>query len=162
MRIFSINRGVKGSRTLQEHAIRFAYMITEVAKKRAKIISFWKKYGFPAVEEAYSVKRRTLFGWQKKLREGKGKLESLNCGSRSPKNKRRRRYDWRIIEEIKHLRLLYPNLGEKKIHSLLLEFCAPPSISGVPSRLPLAVSSKTRVVCVQLLCAPTAGARYSR
>jgi len=126
MRIFSINRGVKGSRTLQEHAIRFAYMITEVAKKRAKIISFWKKYGFPAVEEAYSVKRRTLFLWQKKLREGKGKLESLNCGSRSPKNKRRRRYDWRIIEEIKHLRLLYPNLGEKKIHSLLLEFCAPP------------------------------------
>ena len=125
MRIFSINRGVKGSRTLQEHAIRFAYMITEVAKKRAKIISFWKKYGFPAVEEAYSVKRRTLFLWQKKLREGKGKLESLNCGSRSPKNKRRRRYDWRIIEEIKHLRLLYPNLGEKKIHSLLLEFCAP-------------------------------------
>lgn len=125
MRITSINRGVKGSRTLQEYAIRFAYMIKEEAKKRAKIISFWKTYGLAATTEAYDVKRRTLFLWQKKLRVGRGKLESLNCGSRAPKNKRKRRYDWRIIEEIKRLRLLYPNLGEKKLHPLLAEFCAP-------------------------------------
>src|SRR3989338_11185390 len=69
MRIFSVNSGVKGSRTAQEYAIRFAYMISEVAKKRAKIISFWKRYGSSAVEEAYGVKKRTLFLWQQKLRQ---------------------------------------------------------------------------------------------
>ena len=125
MRITHINRGVKGSRTLQEYAIRFAYMISEEAKKRAKIISFWKKYGLAATEEAYGVKRRTLFGWQRKLKVGKGKLESLNCGSRAPKKKRQRRYDWRIVDEIGRLRGrdVHPNLGEKKLHPLLEGFC---------------------------------------
>ncbi|MBT9170987.1 MAG: hypothetical protein DDT18_01344 [Actinobacteria bacterium] len=124
MRIFSINRGVKGSRTLQKYAIRFAYMITEEAKKRAKIISFWKKYGYGAAEEAYRVKKRTLFLWQWKLKKGDGKLESLNCGSRAPK-RQRRRYDWRIVEEIQRLRSreVHPNLGEKKLYPLLKEFC---------------------------------------
>ena len=91
MRITSINRGVKGSRTLQEYAVRFAYMISEVAKSRAKILVFWKKYGLEAVEEAYGVKRRTLFLWQRKLREKQGRLEALNCGSRAPKKIRQRR-----------------------------------------------------------------------
>src|SRR3989344_3864281 len=124
MRISNINRGVKGSRTAQEYAIRFAYMISEEAKKRAKIISFWKTYGLAATEEAYGVKKRTLYLWQWKLRESGGKLESLNCGSRAPKKKRQRRYDWRIVDELGRLRLLYPNLGEKKLYPLLVEFCA--------------------------------------
>lgn len=123
MRIFSINRGVKGSRTAQEYAIRFAYMVTEEAKRRAGIISFWKAYGYEATTAAYGVKKRTLYLWQRKLKEGKGKLESLNCGSRAPKKKRQRRYDWRIVDEIKRLREQYPNLGEKKLYPLLLSFC---------------------------------------
>src|SRR3989344_6785450 len=125
MRISNINRGVKGSRTAQEYAIRFAYMISEEAKKRAKIISFWKTYGLAATEEAYGVKRRTLFLWQHKLRAGDGKLEILNCGSRAPKRQRQRRYDWRIVDELKRLRgrEAHPNLGEKKLFPLLKEFC---------------------------------------
>src|SRR3989344_2367582 len=113
MRIFNINKGIRGSRTIQERAIRFAYMITDEAKRRARILTFWKKHGLEATEEAYGVKRRTLFLWQKKLRRGNGKVEHLNCGSRAPKNKRKRRYDHRIVEEIKRLRETYPNLGEK-------------------------------------------------
>ncbi len=123
MRIFNINRGVRGSRTIQENAIRFAYMITEEAKRRARIITFWQKYGTAATEEAYGVKRRTLYLWRQKLRAGRGKLESLNCGSRAPKKKRRRRYDHRIVEEIKRLREQYPNLGEKKLYPLLKAYC---------------------------------------
>ena len=123
MQIFNINRGVKGSRTIQEHAIRFAYMIQEEAKRRAKIISFWKTYGGKATVEAFCVKERTLYLWQKKLKEGRGKLEALNCGSRAPKRRRRRRYDHRIVEEIKRLREAYPNLGEKKLYPLLKEYC---------------------------------------
>ena len=123
MRIFNKNKGVRGSRTAQERHIRFTYMIKDEAKQRAKILTFWKKYGLAATEEAYSVTERTLYLWQQKLRQGKGKLESLNCGSRAPKNKRKRRYDYRIVEEIQRLRKVHPNLGEKKLYPLLKEYC---------------------------------------
>ena len=56
-------------------------MINEEAKQRAKILTFWKKYGVAAAVEAYGVKKRTLYGWQAKLRASKGKLESLNWAS---------------------------------------------------------------------------------
>lgn len=123
MRQFNKFRGTKGFLSTWNRTVRFLYMIQEEAKQRAKIITFWKKYGLTATEEAYGVKRRTLFLWQKKLREGKGKLESLNCGSRAPKKKRRRRCDYRIVEEMKRLRDTYPNLGEKKLYPILKEYC---------------------------------------
>ncbi len=123
MRIFNINSGIKGSRTAQEYAIRFAYMVTERAKERAKIIKFWKTYGYAATKEAYNVSERTLYDWQRTLKDGKGKLESLNDGSRAPKKKRQRRYNHRIVAELERLRNQYPNLGEKKLYPLLLPFC---------------------------------------
>ena len=123
MRIFNINKGIRGSRTIQERALRFVYMITDEAKQRMRILAFWKKHGLEATEEAYGVKRRMLFIWQKKLRQGKGKLEHLNCGSRAPQKTRKRRYDHRIVEEIKRLRETYHNLGEKKLYPLLKEYC---------------------------------------
>ena len=129
MRIFSINRGVKGSRTLQEYAIRFAYMISEGAKRRAKILTFWQTHGLAATTDAHDVKRRTLFGWQRKLKEGHGKLESLNTGSRAPKIKRKRLWPPDVIEEIKRLRYDHPNIGKEKLHPLLLEFCETKKLS---------------------------------
>lgn len=122
MRIFSINRGVRGSRTLQEYAIRFAYMISEEAKRRAKILTFWQAHGLAATVDAHNVKRRTLFEWKRKLREGRGKLESLNPGSRVPKKTRKRLWSAAIIEEIKRLRFDHPNIGKEKLHPLLHEF----------------------------------------
>jgi transposase InsO family protein len=124
MRIFNINRGVRGSRTLQEYAVRFAYMISDIAQKRARILTFWKRHGTVATEEAYGVKERTLYLWQRKLKEKRGKLEALNCGSRAPKKKRKRRYDYRIVEELRRLRTVHPNLGEKKLYPLMVPFCA--------------------------------------
>jgi transposase InsO family protein len=123
MRIFNKNKGVRGSRTAQERHVRFTYMIKDEAKKRAKILTFWKKHGLEATQEAYAVKERTLYLWQQKLKAARGKLEALNCGSRAPKQKRKRRYDYRIVEEIQRLRDIYPNLGEKKVYPLLKEYC---------------------------------------
>ncbi len=100
-------------------------MITEEARRRAAIISFWKKYGQAATEEAFGVKRRTLYLWQRKLREGNGRLEALNDQSRAPKRMRKRRYDHRLVEELRRLRVAHPNLGEKKLYPLLLAFCLP-------------------------------------
>src|SRR3989344_2566569 len=129
MRIFSINRGVKGSRTLQEYAIRFAYMISEGAKRRARILTFWQTHGLAATVDAHDVKRRTLFGWQRKLKGSRGKLEGLNPGSRKPKVDRKRLRHAGISEEIKRLRFYHPNLGKEKLHPLLLEFCAAKNLS---------------------------------
>lgn len=108
---------------MQEYAIRFAYMIQEIAKERAKILTFWRKHGLAATIEAYGVQRRTLFAWKKKLEDGRGRLESLNTGSRAPKTKRRRLWHPALIEEIKRLRCEHPNLGKEKLYPHLLSFC---------------------------------------
>jgi transposase InsO family protein len=98
-------------------------MITETAKKKTAILAFWKKYGIEAAIEAYGVKRRTLFNWKQALKEGQGKLESLNPGRRTPHTKRKRIWDAHILEELKRIRFLRPNLGKEKLHPLLLDFC---------------------------------------
>lgn len=123
MRQFNKFRGTKGFLSTYDRVLRFRYMITEQAKKRARILTFWNKHGTEATNEAFGVKRRTLFLWQKNLRKGGGKLETLNSGSRVPKVKRRRLWDSRILEEIRRIRDEHPNLGEEKVHPLLKKFC---------------------------------------
>jgi transposase InsO family protein len=99
-------------------------MITDKAKERTRILTFWKKHGAEAVEEAYKVKVRTLYHWQAAQKAGGGKTESLNPKSTAPKTKRRRLWDARILEELKRLRYAHPNLGKEKLHPLLARFCA--------------------------------------
>ena len=119
MRQFNRFRGTKGFITMWERVIRFRYMITEEAKKRCKILAFWDKHGTSATIEAFNIKRRTLFLWQEKLRKGSGKLESLNPIKKTPKNKRKRIWDSRILEEIKILRTDHHNLGKENLQPLL-------------------------------------------
>lgn len=123
MRIRSNLRGTKGWLYMRERSIRFRYMITETARRRATILTFWKKYGIEAVKEAYGVKRRTLFTWKSSLTKSGGKLEGLNPGKRTPKTKRRRTWDARILEELKRLRFKRPNLGKEKLYPLINSFC---------------------------------------
>ena len=68
MAYFNKFRGTKGFITIWERVLRFRYMITEQAKQRTRILAFWEKHGTEATEEAFKVKRRTLFNWQKKLK----------------------------------------------------------------------------------------------
>jgi len=123
MRIRSNLKGTKGWLYMYERSIRFRYMITETAKKRTRILTFWKKYGLEAVEEAYGVSKRTLYRWQKTLKSGQSKLEVLNSGSRTPKTKRRRLWDARVLEELRRIRYLRPNLGKEKLLPLIQKFC---------------------------------------
>jgi transposase InsO family protein len=133
MRIFNKYRGIKGFVTVYNRAIRFRYMISEKAKKKARILIFWEKHGLEATMEAFNVKERTLYDWKKKLKENQGKIDSLNDKSRTPQTKRKRLWDQRIIDEIKRLRNKYPNLGAEKIHPLLLDFCDYTGIAKCPS-----------------------------
>ncbi|MBI5414406.1 transposase [Candidatus Peregrinibacteria bacterium] len=115
--------GIKGFISVANLAFKDQYMITEEANFRVKVLEFWKKYGLEATMDAYHLKRRTLFLWKKKLREGKGKLESLNPQSRARKRKRKRLWPLHVLGEIQKLREEHPNLGKDKIFPLLQEFC---------------------------------------
>lgn len=121
MRIFNINRGVRGSRTLQENALRFAYMITEEAKRRARILTFWKAYGSKATKEAFGISRTTLFRWQAVLKKKKGKLEALNVGNRAPRHRRKRVIPEVVQATIVRERYFDPQLGKDKLAHVIQE-----------------------------------------
>ncbi len=128
MRIFNKIKGTKGFISGWQDVIRWRDMITKIAERRYRILIFWQKYGLEAVQEAFGVKRRTLFNWKASWLRGDKKVEALNPMSRSPKTKRKRLWDERIVHELKRLRLLYPNLGKDKLYPLIAEFCEPLSI----------------------------------
>ena len=125
MRIFNKFRHTRGFISGWQEVVRFRDMITPEALRRYEILVFWEKHGIEAALDAFKVKRRTLFNWKQKLTQGGGKVESLNPGSRTPKTRRKRLWDERIIAELKRLRAAYPNLGKEKLFPLLKEFCAP-------------------------------------
>jgi transposase InsO family protein len=107
-------------------------MITEQAKNRYKMLIHWGKYGLESTMDAFSVKKRTLFNWKNRLNKGDGKIEALNPGKRTPQTKRKRSWDFRLLEEIRKLRIDHPNLGAEKLHPLLLDFADVYGISKCP------------------------------
>lgn len=126
--------GIKGFLTVYNRAVRYRYMITETAKRRMNILQHWSKHGLESAMDAFKIKRRTLFDWKCKLKKGGGKPEALNPQKKTPKNRRRRSWDARILEEIKRLRLRenHPNLGAEKLEPLLLDFCDSVGIVNCP------------------------------
>ena len=98
-------------------------MITDEAKERAKILTFWEQHGLAATRDAYALSLRTLRDWKARLKNGNGKLEALNPKSRARKTTRRRTWDPRILEEIRRLREKHPNLGPMKVFPLLKRYC---------------------------------------
>ena len=122
MRIFNKFKGTKGFVSAWHRVIRFRYMITEQAKQRTKILAFWEEYGTDATKKAFGVSRRSLFNWQAALAKGGGKLEVLNPVKRIPKNRRKRVWDTRILDELRRIREQRKNLGKEKIHPLLKKY----------------------------------------
>ena len=125
MRIFNKFRGTRGFLSTGHNALRWAYMITEKAKHKYRVLCFWDKHGLDATIEAFNVKSRTLYDWKKKLRQGGGKPEALNERSKAPRIRRKRTWSMEILNEITRLRSVenYPNLGKEKIHPELKIFC---------------------------------------
>lgn len=134
MRIRSNLKGTKGFVTAWNRMVRFRYMASNEAKRRLKILAHAEEYGIESALDAFEVKRRTFFNWQKQLRDGNGKVESLNPKSTAPKVKRKRLWDVRILEEIKRLRQaeIHPNLGAEKLYPLIKEFCTKSGIKDCP------------------------------
>lgn len=114
---------IKGFVRLYNDALRYRYMITEKAKYRIRVLTFWEKFGLEATMTAFQTKRRTLFFWKARFKKENKKIEALNDKSRTPQTKRKRIWDNRIIEELKIIRWQHPNLGKDKIYPLLNRFC---------------------------------------
>jgi transposase InsO family protein len=96
-------------------------MISEQAVRKVKILMFWEKHGLTAAMEAFSVHRRTLYGWRQKFK--KAGIKGLNNRSRAPRRRRNRQWPYQVLEEIRHLRELHPNLGKDKLYLPLARFC---------------------------------------
>lgn len=112
----------KGFVRLYRYAVRFRTMISEQAIRRVKILAFWERHGLSATMEAFNVKRRTLFSWKKRITEGKN-IEALNNRSRTPRRRRKRLWPIAVIDEIKRMRNIHPNLGKDKLYMPIRKFC---------------------------------------
>ena len=75
MKQFNLNKGVKGSRTIQERTLHFAYMMSR--HSRAHALTFWQRHGGKATEDAFSVSVRTLYRWQTALDKAGGWIRGV-------------------------------------------------------------------------------------
>lgn len=125
MRQFNIVRDTRGFLKAAENHLRFKYMITQAAQKRAKILTFWQQHGLTATKDAFGISRATLFRWQKSIVESKGNLISLEPRSRKPHRFRSSKliHQSGIESFVLDLRRRHPRLGKDKIKPLLDEYC---------------------------------------
>lgn len=136
MQIYRVSYRTRGFVRLARYALRWAYMVTNKAKHRARVLAFWHKHGLTAATEAFQVSERTLYNWQANLKQGGGQLEALNNKSTAPRVRRVRRWPEAVVQEIRNIRSEHPNLGKDKIHVFLSGFCRErqlrcPSISTI-------------------------------
>lgn len=108
-------------------------LIDESVKRKLKILSFYETYGLNATQDAFNVKRSTIYRWKKILKDNNGKIESLKDKSKIPKNKRKSSIDYRIVDFIVNIRRNYPRIGKEKIKVLLDEYCKEKDIKTISS-----------------------------
>jgi transposase-like protein len=112
----SYKRAVKGL----EKAVCLAE-VSQEAKERQKAVLFYQKYGLKLTQEAFEVKRTTLYNWQKKYKDY-GIVGLLN-GDRTPKRKRCSQIRQEIKDFIKSYRGEHGNIDQDEIKAHLDEHC---------------------------------------
>ena len=100
------------------------YMITKEAEERLRILKYWRKYGLEATHDAFKAKRSTLYTWLKIYKDSGYKIESLNPSKQARINNNKRIIDFKVLREIKRLRLdVCPNMGKAKVKKDLDKYC---------------------------------------
>lgn len=97
--------------------------LSEIAKERQRIISFYNEHGEEATRQAFGADRKLIYTWRKRLKSGYNHLSSLVPSSTRPKQVRRMVTDERILEYIRKLRKQIPRIGKEKIKPLLDYYC---------------------------------------
>jgi len=72
MQVRRLFYGVKGAARLAKYVSRREHTMTDEAKRRINILSFWEKHGLQATLDAFGTKRRTLFLWKATLKKAHG------------------------------------------------------------------------------------------
>ena len=123
MQVHRLSYLIPGSVKLARYGVRWMRMITNKAKHRLKVLTFWKHYGLKAALAAFGVSRRTLFSWQATLQRSEGKPEALNERSKRPQTVRKRLWPTAVTERIRQLRDEHPNLGKEKLQVFMAPLC---------------------------------------
>jgi len=136
--IFSRIRGLEEVKRMFKSMKRFSK--DDVAKERLKIVEFYREYGEKATIKAFLVNRKTIFVWNKRLKESRNSLASLIPTSTTPKTQRRMTTDPKIVSEIRKLREKYPRLGKDKIKPILQKYCLKEGLT------PISISTIGKVI----------------
>jgi transposase InsO family protein len=120
-RIFSRIRGYRRFEEMLHSLRRFGK--DEVAKERHRILRFYDIYGEKATKEAFSVDRKLIHVWRKRLRANDGHLEALIPQSTRPIKVRRMNIDPRIIQCIRQMRQEHPGMGKEKLKPFVDKHC---------------------------------------
>ena len=123
MQIHRYGYGIRGFGRFSDYGLRFLAMVSDKARYRYRVLRFWEKHGLEPTMEAFEIKRRTLYHWRKKLNDANCDLESLNERSRAPRKRRKRLWPKEVVEEIRRLRSVYPNLSKEKLYPFVKRFC---------------------------------------
>ena len=108
-------------------------MVKEEAKRKVKIVEFFKEYGLKATIDAFGVSKSSIYRWRKKLKDNAGKLEVLNDGCKSPIKKRKKQRDETVVAFIKEMRHDRPYLGKEKVKIFLDKYCLEHNLKTVSS-----------------------------
>ena len=108
---------------VRNNALRWRYMITKIAQRRALALTVWENHGIVASCDAFSVSRSTLYRWRKSVRKGRGHLTSLNPKRKERIKKNKRDTHWRIKEWLIEQRKEHPRIGKAKLTPLLKKQC---------------------------------------
>lgn len=118
MQVQRIGYGIRGFYRAA-HLGHLWEMTPKDAQQRLRILHFWERHGLAATIDAFGVSKRTLYRW----RQAGGNPAALAANSCRPRQLRYSRHDPRLVQGIRHLRRLYPNLGKAKLQVLLEPWC---------------------------------------
>jgi len=120
-KIFSRIKGYEEVKEVLKSLKRFSK--SDVAQERLRIIEFYDKFGERTTQQAFGLKRNTIWVWKKKLRSNRNSISSLIPVSTTPKTKRTMIVHPKVVAYIKLLREEHVRLGKEKIKPLLDEYC---------------------------------------
>ncbi len=107
-----------------------AFNKSQTAQYRLKVIKYYQEFGLKATLSAFPVKRSTLFLWQKKLKDSRGKLTSLIPKSTRPNDIRQMNTHLLVLAEICRLRKKHYRLGKHKLYPLVERYCSSLGLSA--------------------------------
>ena len=93
------------------------------AQQRIDILRFWEVHGTTATGDAFAVSRRTLYRWRHTLTQASGDPVALTPQSRAPKRRRHAVFRREVVDEIRRLRKVYPNLGKLPLSVFINTWC---------------------------------------